>query len=179
MKALFVLIALSAVTASAHASQLPGAPVPSPTRIILDSEITRSYLDPQQNLGRVTGGSIQVDRRERQLRLVLQRAFYCPPRALCAMVMPAPYIVELQIVSQSTDRCGSVHYEAQVDRRPMDGDLQRLQVVDNTRNRCPHFVALAPVQATYTTITAGFGFPSVEATSTFDGEQFRTLRAHF
>lgn len=102
--------------------------------------------------GTFASGSMLVSYEQSFVRMTLERAMpRCPVGAMCAMVMPAPVVVELPITSVEVDHCGVKTVVAQTDMRPADGLLNKIELVDATdlNGRC-HFIAPVEQKASYT-----------------------------
>lgn len=95
----------------------------------------KSYL-AQEDLDKT--GSISINQATKTITLQLNRKMHCPPGRYCPMVMPEPVLITLPLVSVKQGHCDSVIYQARKDKRPVDGILEVLTVVDNSRfyNRC-------------------------------------------
>jgi hypothetical protein len=70
-----------------------------------------------------------------------------PPQRCMGIPRP-PVVVVVPYTSRQVDECGSILYTGKEDKRPVDGIYSEIQVVDNRKNRCPHFVALAATEVT-------------------------------
>jgi hypothetical protein len=67
--------------------------------------------------------------------------YRCSPNQRCMGPALAPVTVQVPYTSRQVDACGSVLYTGKKDLRPADGLYTEIQVVDNRKNNCPHFVA--------------------------------------
>lgn len=121
--------------------------------------LTSFHMDAQSPLAqrRILGGSITINFASQEATLILNPAFYCPPNAMCAMVMPRPIEVTLPLKAAYNDRCGTQTYEAHINHLPVDGNLKSLTIKDNTNNRCPHFVALPATEVIFREAGGGRG----------------------
>lgn len=152
---------------------------------IYSSRLTNFNLDKklQGQFGnlKIDGGNITLDYGRKEATLTLYRRMYCPPGRVCAMVMPAPIIFKLPITSQQTDGCGSKIVTA-TDATPLLPYLPEhvgtLTVTDNTKNRCPTFVALEPTEVLleYSYLVTEPMVYQVHTLSTMTGE--RLIRAN-
>lgn len=141
-KVIFVYVAIVTVFASL-ATQADARSIMPPRPIELVSFLSEFNTDPELHYaGQVESGDVVVDETNNQIRLMLHIAFHCPPGLFCAQVMPAPIMVTLPITHESVNSCGSRIYGASHDDRPVDGIYESLTVIDNTKNECPHLVAL-------------------------------------
>lgn len=98
---------------------------------------------------KISGGQISLDYFAGEVTLSLQPAFECPGKMICAQVMPAPIEVTLPLVHSFTDRCGTVHFTAKRDSRPVDGLNEVIRVSDHTRNTCPTLTILPATSVSY------------------------------
>lgn len=172
----FLALALTVLsTASAFASAFASGPT-------LEAELNRTieispyhtHFYEKVSNARIVIGDSEEGSGGQVARLMLNFRRSCPPRAMCPAVMPAPKTVELPIVSQYNDRCGTQVYLARLDRRPVDGGLQELTIKDNTYNRCPHAKPMDPTEVTYETRSARrMSSDSEGAVSFFSGEALR------
>ncbi|MBI3542173.1 MAG: hypothetical protein HY075_02720 [Deltaproteobacteria bacterium] len=168
---LSVAACLSLVTAAHARSPMPPVWSADLTHVDLDEQL------PYKN--QVESASITLDYAKGTATLVMPRRFYCPPRAMCAQMMPMPIVVSLPIVERLTDACGSRIVHAKLDRRPVDGTLQSLSVRDNRSNRCPTFAALEATEVVYK--TQGYHRVErreIETRSTFSGDALRPVYVH-
>lgn len=141
------MITISASAAHAHGEQTQSLPFDG-EKIFLN--LTHITLDRGPlSSGRPEGGNIIINLTKRQIALHINLGFHCPPGRMCAQVMPAPIDVELPIVSQTADTCGTRAYVAVRDERPVDGVKELIRVVDNSHNRCPHTVMMPATEVTY------------------------------
>ncbi len=60
----------------------------------------------------------------------------CRQGMACIQLMPSPVSYELPVVSSVTNACGVVTTKALDDRRPVDGPLTSVKIVDNSKNSC-------------------------------------------
>ncbi len=111
-----------------------------------EAQLTNINMDqklfPKLGPLEVTDGTINLDYSRKVARLTLYRQFFCPDGLVCALSMPAPIVIELPILSQSTDRCGNkvVYASDGMSILPVMLDSQRtLTIVDHRKNRCPTF----------------------------------------
>lgn len=93
-----------------------------------------SYSLPQPS--RLAGAEMTINHSTREVTLVFHQDFYCPANAICPMVMPAPVIITLPITQVIIPFCGGRIIEAELDRRPMDGLRQAIQIYDDNGNVC-------------------------------------------
>ena len=124
-KTLIALLAFVGATGLASASQLPNTRTAKLETFDIDSSLT--YLH------NVIGGEVQLTRAPglQEIKLTLLRKSNCPVGAMCIALVPAPVFVTLPIVGVTHDSEGNVVYTAKSDRRPMDGNLDIITLVDH------------------------------------------------
>jgi hypothetical protein len=144
MKAFFLTFAVLVSTAmsSAHADVTGVKTFP-----ITEAQLAAGHFDQEFNSGNLT-----VNYDEKKVTLILNRKFQCPAGTFCAMVMPAPKVVELPITSVDSGNCGATLVSAQQDSRTRDGILEQINVTDNTTMFCR---ILLPYEGTATYVTSG------------------------
>lgn len=120
---------------------------------IYKAELTRFQIDDGLHFDEsdVTGGEVVVDLKANKVRVTLFRKSNCPQNAMCIAMLPGPYIVELPILAKTKDNCGTGIVQARTPEAIPGGLIQQLEVRDNSRNKCPHFVALSPTEVIYET----------------------------
>jgi hypothetical protein len=116
----------------------------------------------------VHGGQIAIDLQAREVTLTLEQGPTCPPGRFCSMIAVAPRVIKLALGSVQQDNCGTVDYKAMQDLRTVDGDLETIEVRDNTRNRCESMVARNATDIVLTIVPARASF-NEEEVSTFTG----------
>ncbi len=163
-----ILTALLVLSSNAQAAE----------NFVYKAELKRFQIDEHALFGHkaLSGGEALVDLKKNQVRVTLYRKWSCPPGALCTMVMPPPVILDLPIYSRSKDKCNTGIVKARTREAIPGGIVEHLEVRDNSRNSCPHFVALSPTEVIYTTSqalpprTAG-----AKTRSVFEGERLEKL----
>ena len=120
---------------------------------ISTAQLTRWQLDKRlsKTLGLLTGGHLELNQTDKTATLVMDRQSNCPPEALCIALIPAPFTIKLSIVEEYSDDCNSHYVIAEEDRRLVDGALERLTIVDNTKNTCAQVIPLPETAVTYET----------------------------
>ena len=88
--------------------------------------------------------SLVLNYEKAEVTLTVTRHFSCPAGQMCAQMMPAPLVVQLPVVSVTSDSCGLRTVTAKQDSRPVDGMLQEIKVTDSSRMTCKTFVAVEP-----------------------------------
>lgn len=128
----------------------------------LSAGLERFQIDPahEERFGRVESGLVEVDLVKKKIRVSL----YPRTNTRC---MPQPEVVELPIFDIKKDSCNIAHYEARTPELFPGGLAETIDVADNTKNRCPTFVALSPTSVSYTTSRAVN--PPFHASSHFEG----------
>lgn len=150
--AMILSLALGAVTAEAR------SPI-----TFLTGHLERFQLAPahEERFGRVESGKVEVDLINKKIRVSLY------PRAN-SRCMPKPEVVELPLFNVTMDRCNIAHYSARTAETIPGGAIETLDVADNTKNRCPTFVALSPTEVTY--VTSQAVYPPRKDVSKFEGQ---------
>ncbi len=159
MKYVFMaLVALVSISAQAD--------IPAPrVQHILRYEPKLATINPA-HVAHPGASSFEINYTKNTVKMMIVRKWYCPPNAACAMVMPAPLIVELPIVSIKEEGCGIKQVVALVDKRPVDGNLTQIKIQDISRTTCAFFRAIDS-KATYTTKAHNRGSKPSSATSKF------------
>lgn len=140
----------------------------------LSAVLERFQIDPQlgADYERTESGSVEVDLVDQKIRVFL----YPRTNARC---MPAPKVIELPIEKILVDTCNVPNYIAQTEGSVAGGAFETLTVKDNTKNRCPTFVALSPTEVIYETkvVTPNPRY-SFETYSRFEGERLEPGRVN-
>lgn len=110
--------------------------------------------------------TLDINYNTQTVTLKVEREWYCPPNAACALVMPEPLVVELPIVSVEEKECGIKEITAAVDQRPVDLNLVEIKVQDISQTTCMYFRQLQS-EATYVTGGEFRGIGPKYATSRF------------
>lgn len=148
MKALMLMGLVSMISGAASAEDLrsPRKPHDLYQTVTYTADITEADIDPKLNWHHaMNSGTVDVDFRKGVVRLTVYAKSPCPPNRICAMMMPAPYIVELPIVSVKRNGCGELVTTAKRDKRPVDGSLQQLTVVDHSQLICRYLPRAATI----------------------------------
>ena len=138
----------------------------------LQAPLTQFTLDPQlHTFGSPVGGNIIIDHTKNTATLTVYLHFYCPPGRLCMQIVPAPLIVELPIVSTTSDSAGEV-ITARQDLRTTDGDLEELIIREQNTDSAQPATSIEYM-------TEGFN-PSTHAPQTtrsvFEGTRLQQVR---
>jgi hypothetical protein len=165
MKSLNTLV----VFATLFGSALAQAEMPKCMHETYSAQLKPVFVDRQLGWGKTGSIYVTEDRTDRTLSLTVERRFYCPPGRFCAMVMPAPITIELPIIAEEHDGCGTRVITAFVDRRPVDGDFEQIVLKDHTSDRCMYLRAVPATEVLYETESSGMG-PMVKTQSSFAGE---------
>ena len=170
MKSFIAALALCITGFTAHAAN-PNLPVAAPefyTGKNLDIAV-ESVLLPQAD--QITRATVMIDKEARVIRLVIERPWSCPEGMLCAAVMPEPIIIELPITYMGVPFGGGRVIVAEDNKLPVDGMLQRLEIVDQNGSIAegtdPGFV---PMQVTLIEVLPRT--PNVHFVSTMDAVTF-------
>jgi hypothetical protein len=145
MKKLIALLSLTLATVTSHAAANDAAYSLNTFNIGQGS-----YVLPDSNS--ITSGTIEIDRTNKQLKLTLQRRFFCPAGAMCAMVMPAPVEITLPVVYIGSGFCGGVIVNAERNLMRVDGGRVQIEIVDDNGNICEH-PDKTTVKAVHVTVT--------------------------
>lgn len=108
--------------------------------------IARAEFLAGEHENRIVGGSLVIG--ANHVELIAHQRVYCPAGEMCIMSVPLPVHIRLPIVQREFTSCGD-RYVALVDQRPMDGSLQKLEVIDYSRATCKRVIP-ALVEARYT-----------------------------
>lgn len=150
-----VIFALGLATPMASATMLTGT---TPWPVIFKAELVLAQMDPEFE-EQVDRGTIILDRTRKQALLVLHRQPDCASPRGCARLLPEPIEIELPLVKVGTDACGRRTYKAQRDDRPVDGNLEVVEIRDNTQATCETAEEQHETEVTYVRVTAGYGSP--------------------
>lgn len=142
---------------------------------VLHADFTRWTVDSSLSVASdITGGSILINARTKQLTMTIDKKNSCPPHALCFV----PPVVEYTLTyAVETDSCGAKVYSASRDLRAVDGVLISIKVRDNTQCGTISSMPFIPLADTEVILeTAHFDHLSgeeVKTHSTFEGEALR------
>ena len=140
---------------------------------ITQTSLTIENLDPRLEMPSAHGANLIVNSKDKTVTLSLVLGAECPPHAEC-FVGPIFNNITLPIVSISKDKCNIVHIIAKKDLRTVDGELQQLNVTDNSKNTC-FFPEQAITLVEY--ITDGFDHVnhrgSIQTDSSFIGGELK------
>jgi hypothetical protein len=135
------------------------------------SSLNNFQMDMESSsLKTVRAGYVQLlvsDKQPSTILLTMYRPYVCPTGKMCAMMMPVPVSVRMQIKNVTTDSCNAVSYFAIGNTSDGSGTVQKLTVVDNSSSTCQ---APAPTVITYE-IDTPRGETSI---SHMTGDQLRT-----
>lgn len=163
---LFAMVTVTQAYAGLPGGNLRGRPSPGFVRV---TEMSNLQVDAnlEANLGgRVVAALVTIDLNgTATLSLTVNN---CPPNAMC-IAGPMTSNIELPIVSDIVDSCGTNIIVAEEDLRRADGNMARLTIRDNIKNTCPTAQVLMPVEVVYETANAGFRVPVIHTTSLFSG----------
>jgi hypothetical protein len=102
----------------------------------LQTQLTTIDIDPKLEMKTPYSAFVEVDYTKKTVTLTLNTLFTCQPPTNCLMVELIPTRIELPIVSITTDNCSVPHVFAQQDLRLTDGDLQQIEVTENSKSKC-------------------------------------------
>lgn len=139
-----VLIALATlVSLSANAD------IPMPKMKIQRYQPVLATIHPD-HVARPGQTTFEINETTNTVKMQINREWYCPPNAVCAMVMPAPLIVELPVVAVKEKGCGIREFTALEDKRPVDGALRLIKIEDDSQSKCA-YVRAPELKALYLT----------------------------
>jgi hypothetical protein len=155
MKNLIIATALLISSLSAQATSL------HPDTFAQVSKLTKLDLAPEI-FGTPKSVTVKLNTVVNTITLEAKYAQPCPPPRLgmvsCMAVGREDLRIELPIVSKKIGGCGQTIYVAKKDKRPVDGNLNAIQLVDNRTMTCR--IALRPDQMTIVShkmVTSGMG----------------------
>ena len=110
----------------------------------------------------IQSATIQVDADQEQgsITLFLQPKANICQSEFCPAVMPMPLAIKLPMVGIEQDSCGSIHYTAAFERLGPGIAPTQILVSDNSLNRCPTFMELAPTDIVYSSANSEFEIQS-------------------
>ena len=106
--------------------------------VVAGPDIRSAQIAPQttDSLGKITAGTIQVNRTENTITLDARRGWSCPAHALCSMVMPPPLHIVLSLTKISIGKCGEIIYVGSATSgSPIESETQ-IQVIDYSQVEC-------------------------------------------
>lgn len=124
--------------------------------VVYDKEIG-TYFGAGQirhpDLAEVNHGQLTIDQEQNVIRARFTKPRPCPPNAVCAtnQVLVATVEVPLAEGQPRELECGVKSYTGQVDRRPVDGALQRITILDNSGLSCLSMAPVPPTEIIYET----------------------------
>jgi hypothetical protein len=142
MKTAFIAISIFLAGFHANAESIISA---------LTANLDQIHFDPASPLSRQNfeGGLVYVNFFTKEIHLTFQPAMNCPQGKFCALVVPAPLKVYVNLIKTEKDTCGNTIYKGKRDTLAVDGDLKEITVTDYTQNTCPTFVAWPETKITY------------------------------
>src|SRR5687768_6066290 len=103
---------------------------------VVETSIKSGKFHPE-HVRKAQGGRIEINYNKKTVKLVVNRGWSCPEGRMCAMVMPGPFEVELPIVNvKVSEVCNIRTVTAAVDKRPVDGILEKIVVEDYSDVSC-------------------------------------------
>jgi hypothetical protein len=144
----------------------------------LGSTLTTLNIDPNlAGAQDAKSGFVLIFPSQGFVKLVLPQEVPCTADGICLTVMPHEYVVELPVVSDTVNRCGSRVIVASLDKRPVDGGLQTLTVTDYTGDQCAYDMVLPATEVVYETAHySHFEGKEVTTFSSFTGDALVSVR---
>ena len=119
----------------AHAAPTPTAPTFANLSL---GSVSRNMTTINSLFLNVSGGSVTFN--NKTLKLVLNRRMpICPPGRVCAMAMPAPLNINLQVTKVSRTAC-AVTYTASTPANVRSTIYETVTLNDYTRSTCPQMM---------------------------------------
>ena len=116
--------------------------------------LTSFQIDQRSSLPKadqIEKGSIEISTRTHELRLTLKRKQpVCDPGRPCPRFRYADTIIVLPITYLGSGFCGGTIITAEQDLRTVDGNLMRIQVVDDNGNVCDQDKSIRPMNVAVT-----------------------------
>ncbi len=110
----------------------------------LDTDFAKSKGLEESNFA-----SVLVDYTKDEITLVVEKPWSCPKDKFCATVMPAPLVLTLPLISIEVDGCGFITLIAEVDKMPVDGVKETIEITDYSKGVC-EIVVVNPLVVTFT-----------------------------
>ncbi len=115
-------------------------------------------------------GEVLIDLQKKQIALNLIVTPSCGAGMVCAMILPEPTVIEVPLVSVTNDGCG-VKYTAELDKTPVDGLAEKIEVVDYSTSVC---LFVRPMD-TWITYESYNPWTQTQEVSTFEAQALRML----
>lgn len=115
-------------------------------------------------------GEVVIDLQQKQIALNLIVTPTCDAGMLCAMILPEPTVIEVPLVSVTNDGCGD-KYTAEIDKTPVDGLYEKIEVVDYSKSVCL-FVRPMDTWITYESLNP---WTQTKEVSTFEAQTLKML----
>lgn len=96
----------------------------------LAATLTQLYVG-HDTLAHVESGRVQVDPDKKIVQLILQEK---------AVVIPSEIVIEVPLVSTTTDSCGVVMYTGESDKSIIDGLYEKIEVMDFSKSICMYII---------------------------------------
>lgn len=178
MKRVTFLIALSVVLASTFVFNAKATGGNKSNAKVRTAKLTYFDLDPNfQYIGTNNSGVIQFNSAKNEVSLLVTGSNSCPAGAVCVW-NPSVY-TSLPVVEAKADACGVITYVASQDKRPVDGNFEKLTITDFQYSICEVVanVLEVPVQymtaIVYETTSAGMDGSMVFTRSFFGAEKLQ------
>lgn len=148
---------------------------PKPIKINKRAKLNKFNIDEKLNFqGTPVDGNVTVNRQANEVQLAVYGEYPCIGFR-CPRGLPAPMQVKLPIVNEFVTQCNAKIIVASRNRLPVDGMLQTIRVIDNTKNTCPQLFHEQPRPATKVTYRTTAEWTGEKTYSTFEGEALLPL----
>ena len=139
--------------------------------------LVRFHMDDALDIheSKVDSGEVLVKLEEKKVSLTLLGRNNCPPGAYCIMMVPTVLKVELPIVSSQKDSCGITTIIAETEAKIPGSKIERVEIRDNSKNKCPHIIGLAATEVIYETAQA-VKSEKAKTRSKFEGERLEKVK---
>lgn len=145
----FIALLFSIFTLQTYAAQ-------TNEEIIADLSIISIDEDSPVYSDSANGAQFKIDLEAKEVTLnVFQSMPTCAGDMACIMVMPAPLMVTLPLISTEMNECGSLTYTAVYHGAEFDELLETLTVTDNSNFQCQSFVPVPTFAVEYETLVPG------------------------
>ncbi|MGZ3769462.1 MAG: hypothetical protein ACXVCP_00570 [Bdellovibrio sp.] len=167
MNKMFVSAALlvsSVFSFSAHATKFD---------LVYKSNLNNINTDSQLGVNPQTGTVVYNPSKKTLTLFITFSKSSCAPGNICPLYVQPPFQIELPIVEIKQDTCGAKVVVAEINNPSVDGDLDHLEITDNSTNHCQYIRAIASVEGEFhKTYFDRYHGTEVTATATFEGDSF-------
>lgn len=138
-----------------------------------------ALMQEEIGIANINQGSVSVDMKKKEVRLVLAHFIPCSPVA-CPRYRIKPFILSLPIVKIEKDRCKIPHIHAVLTERRPDGFRKEIEVIMNSKSECAYASSgedamgskpsFGPPPPTVVILTKTGGIAGVRSESRFEGD---------